>query len=209
MDKIICLGRNYLDHAKEMGGPVPEKPVLFLKPPSILRSAAQDETIELKLPINAGEIHHEVEIVLRLDRGGSHLTLSEAEKTIGAVSLGLDMTLRDRQAIAKKSGHPWTTAKVFEDSAVVGPWLRMSEYSDFLEQKFSFSLNGEIKQQGFGKDMRLLPAQAVAYISEFFPLCPGDLIFTGTPAGVGPVSSNQRGSLVWGAMQYNVLWKNA
>lgn len=208
MDKIICLGRNYLDHAKEMGGPVPEKPVLFLKPPSVLRLAAQNgDQLKLQLPENVGEVHHEVEIVLRIDRGGFRMSAAEAEKAIGAVSLGLDMTLRDLQAAAKKNGHPWTTSKVFVDAATVGPWLRVSEFPEYLEQKFSLSIDGAIKQEGFGKNMRMTPAEAVAYVSECFPLCPGDLIFTGTPAGVGPVVVGSKGVLTWGNINYSVVWE--
>lgn len=207
MDKIICLGRNYLDHAKEMGGPVPEKPVLFLKPPSVLRLAEQNgDLVKLQIPENVGEVHHEVEIVLRIDRGGYRLSLQEAEKAIGAVSLGLDMTLRDLQAAAKKNGHPWTTSKVFVDAATVGPWLRVSEFPDYLSQKFSLSIDNTVKQQGFGTDMRMSPAEAIAYVSECFPLCPGDLIFTGTPAGVGPVQIGSKGVLTWGTLNYSVIW---
>lgn len=208
MDKIICVGKNYLEHAKEMGGKIPEKPVLFLKPASVLRTAVQsEELLELCIPADCGELHYETEIVLRLDKGGYKLKPKEAERLIGAVTLGLDMTLRDRQKTAKENGYPWTTSKVFLDSAVVGPWVRVSEFPNYLDEKFSFALDGIEKQFGFGKNMRLSPSECVSYISEFFPLSPGDLIFTGTPAGVGPVAAGSRGTLNWGSLRYSTSWK--
>lgn len=208
MDKIVCVGKNYLDHAKEMGDKIPEKPVLFLKPPSVLRvSQHEDEALELQIPTDAGELHHEAEIVLRLDKGGYKIGVKEAERLIGAVTVGLDMTLRTRQSLAKQNGHPWTTSKVFVDAAVIGVWQRISEFPDYLSQKFSFAVDGVERQHGFGKDMRLSPAECVSYISEFFPLSPGDLIFTGTPAGVGPIVPGSKGTLSWGNVRLNVSWR--
>lgn len=208
MDKIVCVGKNYLEHARELGDAIPEKPVLFLKPPSVLRvGSSADEPLELRLPAGSGTVHHEVEIVLRLDKGGYRLDGKEAERLIGAVSIGLDMTLRDRQRAQKEAGHPWTTSKVFPDAAVIGPWQRVSEFPDYLREKFSFALDGTLRQEGFGTSMCLSPAECVAYISEFFPLTPGDLIFTGTPAGVGPVQAGQKGLLAWGPIRYAVIWK--
>jgi 2-keto-4-pentenoate hydratase/2-oxohepta-3-ene-1,7-dioic acid hydratase in catechol pathway len=207
MEKIVCVGKNYPEHARELGDAIPEKPVIFIKPPSILRVATPDEALELRLPAGAGAVHHEAEIVLRLDKGGYKLDVKEAERIIGAVSVGLDMTLRERQAAQKKAGHPWTTSKVFIDCAVIGPWQRVSEFPNYLSEKFSFALDGQLRQQGFGTEMSLSPAECVAYISEFFPLCPGDLIFTGTPAGVGPVAPGQKGVLTWGPIRYAVSWK--
>lgn len=206
MDKIVCVGKNYLEHAKELGDAVPEKPVLFIKPKSILRAAIDHEELSLSIPQISSSLHYEAEIVLRLDKGGFQMDLKEAEKAIGAVSIGLDMTLRELQMKHKKEGHPWTTSKVFPDSAVVGPWLRISEFPNYLEEKFTFSLEDKIKQESFGKNMILSPIECVSYISKFFPLVAGDLIFTGTPAGVGPVVAGQRGVLSFGAIRYSVLW---
>ncbi len=208
MDKIICIGKNYLDHAIELGDKIPEKPVIFIKPSSVLRAAVQNEELELSIPQNCGSLHFETEIVLRLERGGYKLDLKEAEKCIGAVSLGLDMTLRDLQATQKKNGHPWTTSKVFPDSAVVGPWVRISEFPNYLEENFTFMLNEEVRQQDMGKNMRMSPIEMVSYISEFFPLVAGDLIFTGTPAGVANVELGHKGILKYGDICYSVLWKN-
>ncbi len=208
MDKIVCVGKNYSEHAQELGEQMPAKPVLFLKPPSVLRAAVQDETnLELYIPPDSGTLHYETEIVLRLEKGGYRLDVKEAEKIIGAVTVGLDMTLRDKQKILKEAGHPWTTSKVFPDAAVVGPWLRISEFQDYLNQKFTFTLDGEMKQQEFAKNMFFSPAECVSYISSFMALMPGDIIFTGTPKGVGPVKSGQKGTLSWGPIRYSVEWK--
>ncbi len=207
MDKIICVGKNYLDHALELGDAVPEKPVIFIKPSSILRAAVEHEELELIIPQTSSSLHFETEIVLRLDRGGYKLDLKEAEKCIGAISIGLDMTLRDLQTFQKRNGHPWTTSKVFPDSAVVGPWIRLSEFPNYLEEKFTFILDDKLMQQDMGKNMRMNPIEIVSYISEFFPLVAGDLIFTGTPAGVSTVEAGQKGMLKYGDISFSVYWK--
>jgi 2-keto-4-pentenoate hydratase/2-oxohepta-3-ene-1,7-dioic acid hydratase in catechol pathway len=211
MDKIICVGKNYIEHARELGDAVPDKPVLFLKPPSVLRTAAAwGDTLELKAPRDRGELHHECEIVLRLARGGSDLTAEQAAAAIGSVSLGLDMTLRTVQAKLKKAGHPWTVSKVFADAAVVGPALPAGELQGRLDARFSFALAGQVRQSGRGTEMTLSPVEVVQYISQCFPLCEGDLIYTGTPAGVGPVEPGQVGTLSWelpgGELAYHVRW---
>lgn len=210
MDKIVCVGKNYLEHAKELGDAVPEKPVLFLKPPSVLREAMDNgETLRLLLPKDAGEIHHECEIVLKLKYGGSNLSVLEAKQAIGAVTLGLDMTKRDLQARLKKQGHPWTIAKVFQDSAVVGPWLNVEDFPEYMDESFSFSLDGTQRQEGNAQQMILSVAECVSYISMQFPLVQGDFIFTGTPKGVGPVSVGSRALLKYGPISYYVEWKSA
>jgi acylpyruvate hydrolase len=208
VDKIICVGKNYAEHAAELGDAVPEKPVIFLKPPSVLRQAQSwGVTLESDLPPGESMVHHECEIVLRLDKGGYRLSLAEAQQCIGAVTLGLDMTLRDRQTLLKKNGHPWTISKVFPDSAFVGPWIPLKEFSDYLEVPFHFEVGTEIRQVGKGKEMIFGPAQCVALASEFFPVCPGDCLFTGTPKGVNRIVANQTGRLVWKHFHYSVHWK--
>jgi acylpyruvate hydrolase len=189
MDKIICVGKNYLDHAKELGDAVPEKPVLFLKPPSAVKRLDQmGGTIRVVLPKGKGTIHPECEIILLLDENGE----------ASAVSLGLDMTLREKQAELKKAGLPWEISKVFKDAAIIGPWLPLSGNSDFLDEVFTFSLDGTVRQKAKGRDMRFLPSDCLKYAKECFPLCKGDVLFTGTPAGVGSVVSGQVGELRWG-----------
>ncbi len=197
MDKIICLGKNYSEHAKEMGEAQPEKPVIFLKPHSILvqiQTSLQKK--ELCFPMGRGLVHHECEIVLKLGKN----------QNIEAVTLGLDMTLRDVQNESKKKGQPWTTSKVFQDSAVVGPWISVVEFLDWEERPFQFHLDGKLRQTGSANEMTLKAEEIPSYVSGFFPLCEGDLIFTGTPAGVGPVERGSLAQLNWGKISYQVTW---
>jgi 2-keto-4-pentenoate hydratase/2-oxohepta-3-ene-1,7-dioic acid hydratase in catechol pathway len=193
MDKIICIGKNYLENAKELGDAVPEKPVLFLKPPSVLVQVATDS--QVILPSGRGQIHPECEIVLRLTESG----------TIDAVTLGLDMTLRDVQASLKKNGHPWEISKVFPGSAIIGKWIPFNEFPGYLDEEFSLLVDGKVRQRGLGAEMRLSPSECIAHASEYFPLRGGDALFTGTPAGVGPVTSGQIAELTWGShLKYRV-----
>lgn len=197
IDKIICVGKNYLDHAKELGDAIPEKPVLFLKPASILKQAQHwGETLNAELIPNE-ETHYECEIVLRMN----------SPTTFDAVSIGLDMTLRTRQALLKKNGHPWTTGKVFKDAATLGPWISITQFQDFMETEFNFGLDGQTKQHGALKDAIMHPKEIIEYINGFFPICPGDIIFTGTPAGVGPVHKGSIGKLTWKDYSYQVQWE--
>jgi 2-keto-4-pentenoate hydratase/2-oxohepta-3-ene-1,7-dioic acid hydratase in catechol pathway len=192
MDKIICVGKNYLEHAQELGDAVPEKPVLFLKPPSVLSQPPHPGTpLEIPLPRGKGEVHYETEIVLRLKDGKPE-----------AAAIGLDLTLRTLQAQLKKAGHPWTLGKVFPHAAVVGPWVQLSQFPNYLEEPFQLLVNGQVRQSGLGKDMRMGPVSLIQYISEWFPVCEGDLLFTGTPAGVGEVRPGDRLQITWGS-QYS------
>ena len=207
MDKIVCVGKNYAEHAKELGDAVPDKPVLFIKPPSALKVAAQKgERVSLRIPPETGALHHECEIVLKISRDGYRMSLGEAQTAICEVTLGLDMTLRDLQAKLKKQGHPWEVSKAFLDSAVVGPWIKTADFGQYLDTFFKLSLDGNLKQTGRASQMTLSPAECVAYISQHFPLKKGDLVFTGTPAGVGPVTAGQVAQLEWGPIQYQVTW---
>lgn len=207
IDKIICVGKNYLAHANELGDAVPAKPVLFLKPPSIMKNIDFfGETVNAALPSGQGEVHFECEVVLRIAKGGYHINTEEAEKAFDAVSLGLDMTLRTLQAELKKKGHPWTVGKVFPDAAIVGPWISVADFPDFMNTAFSLSLNDQPRQHAFPHEMMMKPADLIVYISQFFPLCPGDIIFTGTPAGVGAVVSGDQAMLTWSDHHYQVRW---
>ena len=212
MDKIVCLGKNYLEHALELGDKVPEKPVIFFKPGSALLSAAQNnETLTAFFPQNQGSLHHETEVVLKLKKGGRFQTQSQALESIESMTLGLDMTLRDLQADLKKNGYPWEIAKAFKDSAIIGPWIQFeSPTQSLLNEKFQFFLDGHLKQEGHVQQMRLSILDALIYVSEYFEFCAGDLVFTGTPAGVGPVLPGQVGLLKWGSqIQYQVKWSLA
>jgi acylpyruvate hydrolase len=197
IDKIICVGKNYLEHARELGDAIPEKPVIFLKPPSVLKQCAHwGETVHAAFPENRGEVHHEIEIVLQIGKAG----------IISAVSMGLDMTLRTEQTQLKKMGHPWTIGKVFVDSAIIGPWIPIAEFSNYLTTEFSLTIDEQLRQKGRGNDMSFKPIDLLHYISDYFPLCEGDIIFTGTPAGVGAISSNSLAILNWGQYQYKAQW---
>lgn len=209
MDKIICVGKNYLAHARELGDAIPERPVLFLKPPSILRCAEthKQAPLLLQLPPKIGSVHYEAEVVLQVKSDAYNVTSQQAKSLVSAVTVGLDMTLRDRQAEQKKNGHPWTTSKVFVDAAVVGPWVSGVEMNSVLEKEFCFYLNGTLKQKASVAEMMMPAFECVSYISEFFPLKAGDLIFTGTPAGVGQVQPGDMGRLQWGPINYEVRWE--
>lgn len=206
MDKIVCLGKNYLDHAKELGDAVPERPVLFLKPPSALVNA-HTGVAHAHLPEEGGSCHHECEIVIKIKTGGFRIPTTEARAQIESVTLGLDMTLRDLQAKLKKNGHPWEIAKAFPDSAIVGPWVPPRDFANYESERFSFELDGKRRQQACANDMIYKIDEAIAYASHFFKLCPGDLLFTGTPAGVGPVAKGSRAKLLWGPIHYEVVWQ--
>jgi len=208
MDKILCVGKNYADHAAELGDIHPEKPVLFIKPPSVLRQAdANGETLNLSLPSHSQQIHHEVELVFRIDRNGYKMSVEEAQTALGGVTVGLDMTLRDLQGEAKKKGTPWTTGKVFIDSAVIGPWLPCSELPGLLETPFSLSINGSLRQRATGKQMSHSPAECLAYASQFFPIRAGDVLFTGTPVGVAEVKVGDVGELNFASINYRFTWQ--
>ncbi|KAK9823781.1 hypothetical protein WJX72_005448 [[Myrmecia] bisecta] len=195
VDKLVCLGKQYAEHATELGDAPVEKPVIFNKPGSVaVVVPSQGDTIAVALPADRGVVHHEIEIVLRL-RGGA----------IEAVTLGLDLTLRDVQTKLKKNGHAWEIGKVFPGSAVVGPWIAATDFPDYLQQEFRLEVDGTEKQRGRGRDMMMQPEESLRYIQQHFPLVDNDLVFTGTPAGVGPLLAGQLATLSWGdRLQYSV-----
>jgi len=173
---IWCVGRNYKEHAKELGNPIPSKPLIFLKSGSSIIKSEKS----LTLPEWAGEIHHEVELAVFFDE---HLVITE-----GAVAL--DLTAREIQNDLKKQGHPWTLAKSFKNSCPLGKRFPIADLDD-LQTNGSMQLiiNGEQKQLGHFKDMIFSIRQLSEYILEHFPVCPGDMILTGTPEGVGPLKT--------------------
>ena len=208
IDKIICVGKNYLEHAKELGDAVPEKPVLFLKPASVLRQALNwGEQITLDFPAVDNAVQPECEIVLRVAHDGYRMTKEEAQNAISDVSLGLDMTLRTLQSQLKKQGHPWTTAKVFKDSAVLGPWIPYQQFHNYLEIDFQLLIDGTLRQHAKGSDMMMRPEELLMYMSQFFPLKAGDIIYTGTPAGVTSISRNSTVELRWNTHSFSIKWE--
>jgi 2-keto-4-pentenoate hydratase/2-oxohepta-3-ene-1,7-dioic acid hydratase in catechol pathway len=175
MDKIICLGKNYLDHALEMEEKMPESPVLFLKPPSVL--IEPKDKGQLVLPWSRGDIHFECEIVFKLYK-----------KNIIGLGLGLDLTLRDLQKKLKEKGHPWEISKTFKNSAVVTPLKGLRDFpKDWQSGPFMLIINGEVRQCGKLNEAIMKADEIIHYIDEYFPINDGDLVFTGTPKGVGPL----------------------
>lgn len=179
--KIFAIGRNYAEHARELGNEVPEAPVIFMKPDTALLTAFEP----FCYPSFSDDIHYEVEIVLRIAQKGRKIQESRAREFYDAVTVGIDFTARDLQAKCKAKGLPWEIAKSFDGSAAVGTFISVPS-----EKHFSFSLNknGAVCQQGSTGDMLHPFDSIVVAISEYFTVMPGDLVFTGTPSGVGPVA---------------------
>ncbi|MBC7650630.1 MAG: fumarylacetoacetate hydrolase family protein [Deinococcales bacterium] len=179
--KIFCVGRNYGEHAKELGNEVPEEPVIFMKP----KSALLQPNTPFYYPQFSNELHYEVEIVLRICKNGKYIDERQASTYFNAISVGIDFTARDIQTELKKKGLPWEKAKAWDNSAVIATWIDITP--DLLRQSIKFSLkkNGNIVQLGDTKNMIFSFNNIISHISNYFSLNIGDLIFTGTPAGVG------------------------
>ncbi|UBM61640.1 fumarylacetoacetate hydrolase family protein [Candidatus Sulfidibacterium hydrothermale] len=180
--KIICIGRNYREHAKELNNPVPEKPVFFMKPDTALLQ----KNNPFFYPDFSNEVHYETEIVLKINRNGKHIEERFAHKYFDEIGIGIDFTARDLQAEQKKKGLPWEIAKAFDGAAPVGKFVSTSRYPDIHNLHFSLKINGELRQSGTTTDMMFSFEKIIAYVSQFISLKMGDLIFTGTPSGVGP-----------------------
>src|SRR3990167_10982801 len=151
-DKIICFGKNYQDHMHELGDKAVDKPVIFLKPSSVLRACEKwNDTVSLYFPEE--EIHYECELVFKLKVGGFKLTAEKARDALGWYTVGLDMTKRQVQKKLKEDGHPWTIGKVFPDAAVIGPWIKCDNIESCLSQPFQFLLNDQLRQTSVGKNM--------------------------------------------------------
>lgn len=178
--KIVCVGRNYAEHAKELGNEVPEKPVIFLKPTSAVIFSG-DKIIH---PSFSKDMHHETELVLLIGKKVKNADKKEAEDAIIAYGVGLDMTLRDIQTELKKKGHPWTIAKGFDTSAVLSDFISADNYRLTLDEEIILRVNDTERQHEKLNKMIFTPVQIVEYISSLMTLEEGDLVFTGTPAGV-------------------------
>ncbi len=182
--KIICIGRNYTEHAKELNNKIPEKPVVFIKPDSALLRIADFYT-----PDFSNEIHYETEVVLKVCKAGKHILKQNAHKHYREVALGIDFTARDVQTKLKSEGLPWELAKGFDGSAVVSDFFDKKEF-DLEDLNFSLLKNKEKVQEGNTQNMSFNFDEIIAFVSQFFTLKLGDLIFTGTPKGVGKVNEN-------------------
>jgi 2-keto-4-pentenoate hydratase/2-oxohepta-3-ene-1,7-dioic acid hydratase in catechol pathway len=181
--KILCIGRNYAAHAAEMQSEVPEEPMVFLKPSTAL--VGEEGAIEL--PSQSTDVHHEVELVALIGKSGKNIPVGQALGHVAGYAVGLDMTARDIQSVAKKKGHPWSVAKGFDTFAPLGRFVSAAEVADPQALDISLEINGEIRQHGSTADMMFSVADLVAYCSTIFTLEEGDLIYTGTPEGVGQV----------------------
>ncbi|MDB5282246.1 MAG: fumarylacetoacetate hydrolase [Bacteroidota bacterium] len=183
--KIICIGRNYSEHAKELKNEIPDKPVVFLKP----QTALLKDNKPFYLPDWSNDIHYETEVVLKVSKGGKYIQEKFASKYFDEVTVGIDFTARDIQSQQKAKGLPWEIAKAFDNSAAIGGFHPISKTTGI---NFSMKLNGVEVQKGNTADMIFSFEKIIAYASQFFSLQQGDLIYTGTPAGVGQVKIGDR-----------------
>ena len=179
--KIFCIGRNYAEHAKEMGSAVPDEPVIFMKPKSAL---VQGHT-PFYYPEFTNELHYEAELVVRISKNGKYIQEKHASNYYNAISVGIDFTARDIQQQLKEKGLPWEKAKAFDNSAAVGKFVEITPAINKKNINFSLTKNKEVVQKGNASEMTFTIDQIVANISNYFSVNIGDLIYTGTPAGVG------------------------
>jgi acylpyruvate hydrolase len=186
--KIICIGRNYADHAKELNNPLPDKPVFFLKPDSALVYGNKP----FFYPDFSSNIHHEVEFVIKINRLGRSIDRKFAYRYYDEIGVGIDFTARDLQDECKKKGLPWEISKAFDNSAPLGDFISLRDISEPGKMSIRLDINGKPVQQGSSSDLIFSFDEIISYVSGFITLKIGDLIFTGTPAGVGPVKKGDR-----------------
>lgn len=186
--KLICIGRNYTEHIEELKNEKPEDPVIFLKPDTSILIKKQPFFI----PDFSNDVHHEVEILIRINRIGKYIDKKFAHKYYDEIGLGIDFTARDLQSKLKAKGLPWEKAKAFDGAAVVGDWVDKSNFDDVNNIDFRLEKNGEVVQKGNTKLMLWKIDEIIEYVSKYFTLKIGDIIFTGTPAGVGAVKAEDQ-----------------
>ncbi|WP_353779257.1 fumarylacetoacetate hydrolase family protein [Winogradskyella sp. 3972H.M.0a.05] len=186
--KLICIGRNYTKHIEELDNERPEEPVVFLKPDSAILLKKQPFFI----PDFSDDIHHEVELLVKINKIGKHINKKFAHKYYNEIGLGIDFTARDLQSKLKEKGLPWERAKAFDGAAVVGKWIDKSKFESIDDISFSLEKNGEVVQQGQTSHMLWKVDELIEYVSKYFTLKIGDVIFTGTPSGVGKVIANDK-----------------
>ncbi len=199
--RIFCVGRNYVAHAREFNNEVPDKPIIFMKPPTSLVPPGS----RVKFPSNGKELHYEGEMVILIGKEGRAVSEKDARSYVQGLSLGLDLTLRDVQRHMKQKGLPWEMAKAFEQSAPVGEFIPVEKDMDLSDFEFTCSVNGEVKQRGVTGLMIFSVEKLIVELSQVWLLRPGDLIYSGTPEGVGPlqigdkvsVQNSQIGSFSW------------
>lgn len=186
--KIIAIGRNYAEHAKELNNPLPDKPVIFLKPDT----AILKDNKPFYIPDFSTDIHYEVEVVLKIVKEGKHISEKFAHKYYEELGLGIDFTARDIQNVHKANGLPWELAKAFDHSAAISNFIPKSTIEDLNNLQFELSINGENRQNGNTRDLIFSFEKIIAFVSQYITLKKGDFIFTGTPEGVGQVKSGDK-----------------
>ncbi len=195
--RIYCVGRNYAEHAQEMGFSGREPPFFFMKPADAVLPVAEGETGVMDYPPLTANLHHEIELVVAIAKGGSGISVADAAGHIWGYAVGLDMTRRDLQGDMKKQGRPWCIAKGFDQSAPIGTIKPLAQTGELKAGEITLAVNGQPRQRGDLSDLIWNVNETIAAISAAWTLQPGDLIFTGTPAGVGAV---QRGDVMHGAI---------
>jgi 2-keto-4-pentenoate hydratase/2-oxohepta-3-ene-1,7-dioic acid hydratase in catechol pathway len=180
--KIICIGRNYREHARELNNPIPESPIFFLKPDTALVK----NNNPVYYPEHTNDLHYEAEMVIKICKKGKHINEKFAHTYYQELAIGIDFTARDVQASCKQKGLPWEIAKAFDQSAPISGFIDKESFSNLREIEFQLNVNREVRQIGNTKDMMFSFNRIISYVSKFMTLKEGDLIFTGTPAGVGP-----------------------
>ncbi len=195
--RIYCVGRNYVDHAQEMGHTGREAPFFFMKPADAVLPVASGATGELPYPAQTEDFQHEMELVVAIGKGGSDIAVEQAMEHVWGYAIGLDMTRRDVQGAAKKLGRPWDTGKAFEHSAPIGPITPAVQAGEIGSAAITLQVNGAVRQSSTIDKLIWNVAETIADLSTYFTLQPGDLIYTGTPAGVAAV---QRGDELLGAI---------
>ena len=198
--KVVCVGRNYAEHARELGNEIPKSPILFMKPASSVVStrnaiARPDSAVD-------GDTHYEAELCIQLSADLSAATAEQAKQAIGGVTLGLDLTLRDLQSKLKEKGHPWERAKCFDGSCVLADWVDPQAFGDFSQVNYQLTINEELKQDGDSALMLFSVYELLAEISHAFSLQAGDVIMTGTPSGVGILQAGDQVKLKLGAHEW-------
>ncbi|HJV34978.1 fumarylacetoacetate hydrolase family protein [Geomonas sp.] len=186
--KILCIGRNYVDHIKELGNEMPERPVIFSKP----ASSVIGEGEEIVIPAYSGDCHHEAELAILIGTGGKEIPAEQAMAHVAGFGVAIDLTLRDVQSELKKKGLPWDIAKGFDTACPLSDFVPAEKVADPQDVRITLSVNGEPRQDGSTSLMIHRVPELISYLSSIFTLSPGDLILTGTPAGVGPIKSGDQ-----------------
>jgi fumarylpyruvate hydrolase len=185
--RVYCVGRNYAEHAQEMGFTGREPPFFFAKPADAIVNVAPGETVTLPYPSQTSNVHYEIELVVAIGKQGVNIAEADAAQYIFGYAVGIDMTRRDLQLELRKAGRPWELGKAYDQSAPIGPIHPLAQTGEITEGRIWIDVNGEKRQDSVISKLIWNVNETIAYLSRYFELCPGDLIYTGTPAGVGAV----------------------